>query len=136
MNFFEEASLRLKQQLKLTEDRQVAEAIGMTSNAWTMRKRRGAFPEKELRAAAQQRPDLQIDVNYVLTGGLSGPNVAVAMGRDPKTVAGPVAMALATDAQAVQEDEARLLAAFRAADSAGRAAILMAAKGIAALAQN
>ena len=133
MNFFEEASLRLKQQLKLTEDRQVAEAIGMTSNAWTMRKRRGAFPEKELRAAAQQRPDLQIDVNYVLTGG---PNVAVAMGCDPKTVAGPVAMALATDAQAAQEDEARLLAAFRAADSAGRAAILMAAKGIASLAQN
>lgn len=69
MNFFDEASLRLKQQLKVTEDKQVAEALGMTGNAWTMRKRRGSFPEKELRALAQQRPELGLDVEYVLTGG-------------------------------------------------------------------
>ncbi|RMX18994.1 hypothetical protein EBQ34_01165 [Vandammella animalimorsus] len=68
MNFFDEASLRLKQQLKVTEDKQAAETLGMTGNAWTMRKRRGSFPEKELRALAQQRPELGIDVEYVLTG--------------------------------------------------------------------
>jgi hypothetical protein len=68
MYFFEEAALRLKQQLKVTEDKQVAESLGMTGNAWTMRKRRNTFPEKELRALAQQRPDLEIDVDYVLTG--------------------------------------------------------------------
>jgi hypothetical protein len=68
MNFFEAATLRLKQQLKVTEDKQAAEALGMTGNAWTMRKRREAFPEKELRALAQQRPELGIDVDYVLTG--------------------------------------------------------------------
>lgn len=73
MIFFEEATLRLKQQLKVTDDKQVAEALGLTGNAWTMRKRRDAFPEKELRALAQQRPDLGVDVEYVLTGGaLSG----------------------------------------------------------------
>jgi hypothetical protein len=70
MNFFDEAALRLKQQLKVTENKQVAEALGMTGNAWTMRKRRGAFPETELRALAQQRPELGIDVEYVLTGGV------------------------------------------------------------------
>lgn len=68
MNFFEEAALRLKQQLKVTEDKQAAEALGMTGNAWTMRKRRGTFPEKELYALAAKQPGLNLDVNYVLTG--------------------------------------------------------------------
>lgn len=68
MNFFDEATLRLKQQLKVTEDKQVAETLGMTGSAWTKRKTRGAFPEKELRALVQRRPELGIDVGYVLTG--------------------------------------------------------------------
>ena len=68
MNFFEEAALRLKQQLKVTEDKAVAKALGITSNAWTMRKRRGSFPETELYALAAKRPDLELDVGYVMTG--------------------------------------------------------------------
>ena len=68
MNFFDEAALRLKQQLKVTEDKAAAEALGMSARAWAGRKERGSFPEKELRALAQQRPDLGIDVDYVLTG--------------------------------------------------------------------
>ena len=68
MNFFEEATLRLKQQLKVTEDKAVAGALGMTGNAWTMRKRRRNFPETELYALAAKRPDLGLDVHYVLTG--------------------------------------------------------------------
>lgn len=68
MNFFEEATLRLKQQLQTSEDKQVAEALGMTGNAWTKRKTRDAFPENELYALAAKRPDLKIDVAYVLTG--------------------------------------------------------------------
>ena len=68
MNFFEEAALRLKQQLKVTEDKAVAQALGITSNAWTMRKRRGSFPETELYALAAKRPDLNLDVGYVMTG--------------------------------------------------------------------
>ncbi len=68
MNFFDEAALRLKQQLKVTEDKAAAEALGMSARAWAGRKERGSFPEKELRALAQQCPDLGIDVDYVLTG--------------------------------------------------------------------
>lgn len=68
MNFFEEAALRLKQQLKATEDKQVAEALGMTGSAWTQRKKRNSFPEKELYALVAKRPDLGLDVDYVLTG--------------------------------------------------------------------
>ena len=68
MIFFEEATLRLKQQLKVTEDRQAAEFLGMTGKAWTARKRRESFPEKELYALAAKRPELNLDVDYVLTG--------------------------------------------------------------------
>lgn len=68
MSFFEEATLRLKQQLKVSEDRQVAEILGMTSQAFVMRKKRGSFPEKELWALVAQRPDLKLDVGYILNG--------------------------------------------------------------------
>ncbi len=68
MNFFEEATLRLKQQLKVTEDRQVAEALGLSARAWAGRKKRGSFPEKELWVLIAQRPDLKLDVGYVLNG--------------------------------------------------------------------
>jgi hypothetical protein len=68
MNFFEEATLRLKQQLKVTEDKQAAEFLGLTQGAWTKRKKRGNFPEKELYALAAKRPELELDVLYILTG--------------------------------------------------------------------
>lgn len=68
MNFFKEATLRLKQQLKVTEDKQVAELLGMSPRAWAGRKRRDSFPEKELYALAAKRPELGLDVHYVLTG--------------------------------------------------------------------
>lgn len=68
MIFFEEATLRLKQQLKVTEDKQVAEALGINGKAFTARKRRDAFPEKELLALTARRPELLVDVDYVLTG--------------------------------------------------------------------
>lgn len=68
MNFFKEATLRLKQQLKVTEDKQVAELLGMSPRAWAGRKRRNSFPEKELYALAAKRPELGLDVHYVLTG--------------------------------------------------------------------
>ena len=68
MNFFEEATLRLKQQLKVTEDNEVAELLGLKPTAWAMRKKRQSFPEKELYALAVKRPELNLDVDYVLTG--------------------------------------------------------------------
>lgn len=68
MNFFEEAALRLKQQLKVTEDKQVAELLGMTANAWTLRKKRESFPTKEVFALAAQRPELGLDPDWIVTG--------------------------------------------------------------------
>lgn len=68
MIFFEEATLRLKQQLKLVQDREVAPILGMTPRAWAGRKKNESFPANELYALAAKRPDLQLDVHYVLTG--------------------------------------------------------------------
>ena len=111
MDFFEEATLRLKQQLKVSEDRQVAEFFGMTGKAWAARKRRDSFPEKELWALSAQRPDLNLDVDYILNGdkslieiidkfldycGLSSAEADEKLGLKP----GPVAKALSFKLQA------------------------------------
>ena len=68
MNLFNEVALRLKQQLQVTEDQQVAELLGLSKHAWMGRKKRESFPEKELYALAAKRPELNLDVDYVLTG--------------------------------------------------------------------
>lgn len=68
VDFFYERLGRLKAALRLSKDKEVAEVLGLGEKAFNARKTRGAFPEKELRALAQQRPELGIDVDYVLTG--------------------------------------------------------------------
>ncbi|WP_198321699.1 helix-turn-helix domain-containing protein [Methylococcus sp. BF19-07] len=68
MSDFEKILLRLKEQLGASDDKDVAELLGLTDKALSARKRRNAFPEDKLRALAQQRPELGIDVAYVLTG--------------------------------------------------------------------
>ena len=67
--FFDQQLSRLKKVLEVREDQEAATALGMTKAAFSARKTRGSFPEKELRALAQQHPELGIDVEYVLTGG-------------------------------------------------------------------
>ncbi|MBV8249112.1 MAG: hypothetical protein JO200_11755 [Comamonas sp.] len=165
MNFFEEATLRLKQQLRATQDKEIALMLGLSAQSWAGRKKRGSFPEKELRALMQQRPELGLDVDYVLTGeGMrhitgqqdsKGQALADAVLTAGEAAAGRkekarrAVMGKPSNAQnavaltagvsliepAEQADEARLLAAFRASNSAGRAAILLAAQGIAELSQ-
>lgn len=68
MNSFDDATLRLKQALGVTKDKEVAEHLGLSPVAWAGRKRRVLFPETELYALVAKRPDLRIDVHYVLTG--------------------------------------------------------------------
>lgn len=165
--FFEQVLLRLKEQLHLQADKEVAAALGMSPTAFNDRKKRDAFPEDKLLALSVKKPELQLDVTYTLTG-LAGRNVDEALGRDPRALMGPnvdealglnprrlmgpnvdasqgrdrgavmgaagAAQIPVDDLQAVQ-DEARLLTAFRAADSAGRAALLLSARAIAALSQ-
>lgn len=66
MDFFSDSLSRLKHELRVSKDGEVAVALGMTKTAFSERKKRGSFPEKELRALAAEKPE--IDVHYVLTG--------------------------------------------------------------------
>lgn len=59
---------RLKSALGVREDKEVAAALGMTAAAFSERKRRGAFPRDKLLALQATRPELQLDVDYVLFG--------------------------------------------------------------------
>ena len=68
VDFFYEKLNRLKEALGKTKDKEVAEALGIGEKAFNARKTRGSFPEKELRALAQQHPDIALNVDYVLTG--------------------------------------------------------------------
>lgn len=69
MNLFSDCLDRLKPFLRVSKDQEVAAALGLSKTAFSERKKRGSFPDRELRALAQQRPELGIDVEYVLTGG-------------------------------------------------------------------
>lgn len=81
MNFFEEAALRLKQELALNQDKEVAEVLGLSPVAWVGRKKRDNFPEKELLALTARRPELKLDVNYILKGQRTGDKVAAMLAK-------------------------------------------------------
>lgn len=68
MDSFLECVARLKRALGVSKDIEVAELLGFSKAAFSERKRRDAFPDRELRALAAKRPDLRIDVDFVLTG--------------------------------------------------------------------
>lgn len=65
---FEGAVLRLKQAAGVRTEKELAALLGMDASAFNKRKRRGSFPREHLEALAAARPDLRIDVQYVLTG--------------------------------------------------------------------
>jgi hypothetical protein len=68
MDSFADKTLRLKQQLGVLEDRDVAHALGRTGASFSERRRRERFPDAEVALLAHLRPDLNLDVGYVLTG--------------------------------------------------------------------
>jgi len=68
MNSFEEATNRLKDQLLVRDDKEVADALGIGTTAWAMRKKRESFPTKEVFALAQKRPELGLDPDWIVTG--------------------------------------------------------------------
>ena len=68
MNFFSDSLDRIKYLLRVSKDGEVAAALGLSKTAFAERKRRLSFPEKELYALAAKRPELNLDVDYVLTG--------------------------------------------------------------------
>lgn len=65
---FDQIMLRAKQALKVSTDKEVSELLGMSKTAMAERKRRGAFPEDKLRLLAVEQPELNLDVDYILTG--------------------------------------------------------------------
>lgn len=68
VDFFLDALARLKHELRVSKDIEVAAALGMGDKAFNARKKRNSFPERELLALAEARPELGIDTHYVLTG--------------------------------------------------------------------
>jgi hypothetical protein len=68
VDFFIGALNRLKESLGVSKDKQVAEALGLTDKAFNARKARKSFPEIDLLALSARRPELKMDVTYVLTG--------------------------------------------------------------------
>lgn len=60
--------LRLKSELGVQSDKEVAAFLGLSDKAFSARKKRDVFPDDDVYALAAKRPDLSIDVDYVLTG--------------------------------------------------------------------
>lgn len=63
---FDSMLLRLKGQLGVQTDKEVAEVLGLSVKAFTARKMRGAFPVDKLLALKAAMPKLNVD--YVLSG--------------------------------------------------------------------
>ena len=59
---------RIKQELDLKQDKDVANFLGLEIKAFSARKARNSVPEDKLRLAAIAHPDMKIDVDYILTG--------------------------------------------------------------------
>lgn len=68
VDFFISALNRLKEGLGVSKDKEVAAALGMEAKALNARKARHSFPEKELLALSARRPELELDVGYILGG--------------------------------------------------------------------
>ena len=66
--FFNSALSRLKEGLGLSKDKEIAEALGLSDKALNARKTRDSFPETEVLALSARRPELRLDVTYILTG--------------------------------------------------------------------
>ena len=68
MNAFEMKLLRLKEELAVAEDQEVAQKLGMSKAAFSERKRRNSFPDDRVFALAKTEPGLKLDATYVISG--------------------------------------------------------------------
>ena len=100
---------RIKHELDLKKDKDVAEFLGLEPKAFSIRKKRDSIPVDAVRAAAFEHPELNADWGYILTG------------RREKSVKMP--------SEKLSKEEQELLDLFRQANDLGRAVILSAARG-------
>lgn len=144
-NFFDEALLRLKAELRVQSDKDVAARLGMKPTAFNVRKSRASFPrDKVVTMGAEGK----IDAAFVLTGVRSEVHAQLAKVRVASEMASQLpgspeersAMAgLLLNGMSLAPDEQMLLDAYRAMDAAGKKALLSAALGVsppASVAQN
>ncbi|EIJ68155.1 helix-turn-helix domain-containing protein [Pasteurella bettyae] len=68
MDSFQEKLFRLKNELKIKDDKDIAEMLGFGVKAFSARKSRNSFPEKELFALKAKCPELNLDMDYILLG--------------------------------------------------------------------
>lgn len=120
MDSFEKILLRLKEQLGVQVDKEVATLLGMTPTAFNARKKRDSFPEDKLLALAARRPELLLDVSYVLTGRDHHKAAAERMATMAQVAARRVGHISGVDAVLVEHtpltrDEVELLELFRMA---------------------
>ncbi|OPH36003.1 helix-turn-helix domain-containing protein [Moraxella equi] len=59
---------RLKLALGVSMDSEVADFLEMKQSAFAGRKKRNSFPDEQLRLIAVKHSDLNLDVDYILTG--------------------------------------------------------------------
>lgn len=131
---------RLKTELSITMDKDVAEILGMSKSAFAERKRRGVFPENALRLLELERPDLKLDINYILSGTreANNPNeelvkaikaTEINMDDYPfKVSRSLISPSDATNPVLLNMDEINLLANFRRSDNQGKHLISETAK--------
>lgn len=68
MSAFDDQLARLKLQLGMKRDIEVAAVLGLGRAALSDRKKRGTFPMDRVTQLAASRPDLNLDMHYILTG--------------------------------------------------------------------
>jgi len=66
--YFSKILERLKWELRVSSDKEVAQLLGMSKTAFSERKRRSAFPVDRLLDLKARRPELDLDEIYILTG--------------------------------------------------------------------
>lgn len=129
MNSFKEKLLRLKNELNVATDKEIAEILGMKPTAFNGRKTRESFPEKELFALKAKCPELNLDMDYILLGHRRETYEAIAqeMLKDmPKT--DEPRFDPNREMENLMPAENLLLQYFRSADKEGKETILNVAK--------
>jgi transcriptional regulator with XRE-family HTH domain len=68
MNLFSDFMERIKAQAGFSKDKEIAELLGMSTTAFSERKKRDSVPIKEVFELARKRPELGIDPDWIVTG--------------------------------------------------------------------
>lgn len=66
MENFKKILLRLKNELSVETDNQIAEFLGLTPAAFRTRKNRNSFPVHQLTEFVLSHPELDLDLDYIL----------------------------------------------------------------------